>query len=217
MRTIKLVVSTFFFLSCIGASGQKIVHIGGQFGTHATFARIKYIDLSEWEPAALHVNLLGNFPFRNRFSFQMEIGAGERRTVYRSSGVSHFDLRRYRLLQLECSVLGKYRLNAGVFGLYGLAGLSAGIALAGSEYAKGGAAGPVSWEKTGPVDFDFFPYRRLSWGPTLGFNIQHPLGPGEFVLYTRVNSATEKYCPGCGNVLEVRLMAGIGYYWYLNR
>ena len=209
MRIILIIF--FAFLNWSDANSQK-VQAGVQSGLHITFAHIKYVDLIEREPVAFCLNLVGNIPVKERFSFQIEMGLSERRTFYSSTGVSHSDYRRYRLLQLEHGIMGKYRFTAKTFGLYGLAGLSAGVALAGSEYLKGSAVGPVSWENSGPIDFDYFPYNRLSWGAALGFNIQYPLGPGEFVLYTRVSRAAEKYCPACGNVLEVRVMAGIGYY-----
>lgn len=207
----KILIIFFAYLNWSDANSQNL-QVGVQSGLHITFARIKYVDINEWEPAAFHFNLLGNIPVIERFSFQIEMGLSERRTFYSSTGVSHSDYRRYRLLQLEQGIMGKYCFTAETFSLYGLAGLSVGVALAGSEYQKGSAVGPVSWENTGPIDFDYFPYNRLSWSPTLGMNIQYQHGPGEFVLYTRVSRAAEKYCPGCGNVLEVRIMAGIGYF-----
>lgn len=206
-----LILPALVFLVWSDATGQRI-QLGVQSGLHSTFVKIKYVEMSEWEPVAYHINLVSNIPLNERFSIQAETGLGERRTFYTSFGVSHSDFRRYRILQLEYGLLGKYRFTAGPVGFYGVAGFSAGIALAGSEYRKGSAVGPIQWENTGPIDFEYFPYRKSSWGPALGFNVQYQLGPGEFVLYCRIQRAAEKYCRSCGNVQEIRFMAGIGYH-----
>jgi hypothetical protein len=210
MRILLIFTSVLLIPFCAAAQNAQI---GLQAGVHSTLVQIKYFEVSEWEPLAYHLNLVAGLPLRARFSLQTELGFGERRTIYANYGVSHSDYRDYRLLQVESAVLGKYQLSAGSVRMYGLGGIAGGIALAGTERRRGSSVGPSAWDATGRLDFEYFPYRRWSWGPVLGLNAQYHLGVGDFVLYCRAHRTWERLYPGIdSNLSETRFIAGFGFY-----
>ena len=210
----RLPVLALLFLLSIDIQGQN--SLGLRFNAHLN--RV-FDDLENpWQPLSFGGNGAIAWQLKSRWFFQLDLGLSQRRTELVNAGVSHYLSSKYRLLQTEINLLGKYELVSSGPRIMLTGGLATGLALSGRGHTAGWWVGPYSVSYYQKVDFGRFDLRRFQFGPMVGFDIAQKIGSGEMLLDVRLGLfPEERFNSTYGYLRESRLSIGVGYRWNLKR
>lgn len=207
-----------FFLACcfsmLTATAQT--RLGIRIETNKIVIRLH--EENNWQPFDWHAFVLAETKLGASFWLQPELGFGSRHTLYRSGSQGHSLTYNYNLFQVQTNLLCKYLVDMGKWKILPLAGLTTDYGISGQVRYQGWAiqpnAPPASYDNKMKLGFDFYEYKRFTYGPMFGVSFQLPAKSGSFVFDIRCSVYSLKVipCDGC-EAREGNFSLGAGYFF----
>ncbi len=169
-----------------------------------------------WQPLDWHAFVLAETNLGADFWLQPELGFGTRHTVYHSRSRGHSFMYRYNLFQVQTNLLCKYLVDMGNWKTFPYIGLTTDYTISGQLHYDGWAiqyqAPTASFENQMHLGFDYYHYKRFTYGPIFGVSLQIPVKNGRFVFDVRCSTYSLSVipCEGC-NAKEGSFSLGAGY------
>jgi len=173
---------------------------------------------NNWQPFDWHAFVLAETELGAGFWIQPELGFGSRHTLYRSRSQGHSHMYDYNLFQVQTNLLCKYLVDMGNWKTFPYAGLTTDYVISGQVHFQGWSvqhhAPILSFDKTVHLGFDYYKYKRFTYGSIFGVSFQLPVKSGSFVFDMRCSVYSLKIipCEGCA-AKEGSFSLGAGYFF----